>query len=159
MQLEHACENLLQSELFAFHSERMCELLADDARTVSNIKYTWKVCLHDLQTTDPHTQLIIYNICLLRGRQNSNFLRSHKRWQPLIPLLIDHILVDVDPDVQETYTGHSAGSGGSFSRGVSIPIEAKIRSLSMRLLYEVCRVQKLSFSDLSLCSSGITDVL
>lgn len=34
MQLEHACDKLLASELFAFHSERLSELLTDDAQTV-----------------------------------------------------------------------------------------------------------------------------
>jgi len=34
-QLEHACELLLDSELFAFHSERMCEILTDEAQSVS----------------------------------------------------------------------------------------------------------------------------
>ena len=34
-QLEHACELLLDSELFTFHSERMCEILVDDAQSVS----------------------------------------------------------------------------------------------------------------------------
>ena len=34
LQLEHACDILLTSELFAFHSERMCELLLEDAKTV-----------------------------------------------------------------------------------------------------------------------------
>lgn len=35
-QLEHACELILDSELFAFHSERMCEILVDEAQSVSN---------------------------------------------------------------------------------------------------------------------------
>ena len=35
LQLEHACEMILASELFTFHSERMCELLVDDAQSVS----------------------------------------------------------------------------------------------------------------------------
>lgn len=34
-QLEHACELLLSSELFAFHSERMCEILTDEAQSAS----------------------------------------------------------------------------------------------------------------------------
>ncbi|OBZ76876.1 hypothetical protein A0H81_03038 [Grifola frondosa] len=37
LQLEHACDILLASELFAFHSERMCELLVEDAQTVRPI--------------------------------------------------------------------------------------------------------------------------
>lgn len=77
----------------------------------------------------------------------TSFLRIHKRWQPLIPLLIDNILVDCDPALHHTYPGTNA-SGPHWSRGVVIPIEAKIRTLSVRLLYEVCRVQKLAHSDL-----------
>lgn len=34
MQLEHACCLLLDSELFAFHSERMCELVIEDVKSV-----------------------------------------------------------------------------------------------------------------------------
>jgi hypothetical protein len=34
MQLEHACTLILNSELFVFHSERMCEILVDDAQRV-----------------------------------------------------------------------------------------------------------------------------
>ena len=37
LQLAHACELLLESELFAFHSERMCDILVDDVRSVSNL--------------------------------------------------------------------------------------------------------------------------
>ena len=36
MQLEHACELLLQSELFAFHSERMCDNIVDQVQKVYN---------------------------------------------------------------------------------------------------------------------------
>ena len=35
LQLEHAVGLLLDSELFEFHSERMCEIITDEARTVS----------------------------------------------------------------------------------------------------------------------------
>lgn len=34
LQLEHAFEMLLDSELFIFHSERMCEILTDEATSV-----------------------------------------------------------------------------------------------------------------------------
>ena len=34
MQLQHSCDLLLGSELFTFHSERMCDLLLKDAQTV-----------------------------------------------------------------------------------------------------------------------------
>lgn len=35
LQLEHACEFILTSELFTFHSERMCEILTDETAVVS----------------------------------------------------------------------------------------------------------------------------
>lgn len=34
LQLQHALHMLLDSELFQWHSERMCELMVDDARKV-----------------------------------------------------------------------------------------------------------------------------
>ena len=103
--------------------------------------------MHYHQATDPHLQFILYNVLLFHGRKMTNSLRIHKRWQPLIPLLIDNILVECDPVVQDTYAGTNA-SGLQWSRSVVVPIEAKIRTLSVRLLYEVCRVQTFAHTDL-----------
>lgn len=61
---------------------------------------------------------------------------------------MDHILVEIDPDVEDTYFGISGGSNGNLMN-VPVPIEAKLRSLGVKVLYEVCRVQKLSVQDLS----------
>ena len=36
LQLEHACNLIFDSELFTFHSERMCEILTDEAAVVSS---------------------------------------------------------------------------------------------------------------------------
>ncbi|KDQ56797.1 hypothetical protein JAAARDRAFT_36278 [Jaapia argillacea MUCL 33604] len=156
LQLEHAGELLLDSELFKFHSERMCEILLDDSQS----------------STDPHCQFILFTILLRYGRRHPSFLRSHKRWQPLIPLFMDHVLIDIDPDVEDTFTGYVAGSrdsvilpGGSaggvggWAKAVSIPIEVKLRTLSVRLLYEVCRVQKLSVQDLRIFDDAFIDRL
>ena len=135
--MEHACELLLHSELFAFHSERMCDNIVDEVQKVCG-KYALTIIELSLtrcdQATDPHLQFILYNVLLFYGRKKTSFLRTHKRWQPMIPLLIDNILVDSDP---------------GFPRGMVVPIEAKIRALSICLLYEVCRVQKFSYVDLS----------
>ena len=59
---------------------------------------------------------------------------------------MDHILVDIDPDVEDAYFGITGRS--EKLAHVPIPIEAKLRSLGVQLLYEVCRVQKLSVQDL-----------
>jgi hypothetical protein len=61
---------------------------------------------------------------------------------------MDHVLVEIDPDVEDTYFGMAGGSTANMT-SVPVPIEAKLRSLGVRLLYEVCRVQKLSMQDLS----------
>ncbi|KAG1737559.1 uncharacterized protein EDB91DRAFT_1140617 [Suillus paluster] len=147
MQLEHACSLLLDSELFAFHSERMCELAIEDVES----------------KTDPHSQLILYSVLLFHGRRQSNFIRSHKHWQPLIPLLMDHVLVEINPDTEDVYLGAPSISSGSGSRSSivigHIPIEAMLRSLGVRLLYEVCRVQKMSVQDLSVFNDQFIDSL
>ncbi|KAJ7866447.1 hypothetical protein B0H14DRAFT_372465 [Mycena olivaceomarginata] len=142
LQLEHACNLIVESELFAFHSERMSEILADEAHT----------------NTDPHSQLIVYHVLLCHGRRRSDFLRSHKRWVPLLPLLMDHVLVEIDSDVEGTYFGHAGGSNHAHAT-VPIPIEAKLRSLCVRLLYEVCRVQRFSAQDLRIFDDTFIDYM
>ena len=64
---------------------------------------------------------------------------------------MDYILVDMDPDVEDTFSGLITTSGPSTGwKGIAIPIEARLRSLSVRLLYEVCRSSKMSIGDLSM---------
>ncbi|EIW79662.1 hypothetical protein CONPUDRAFT_83017 [Coniophora puteana RWD-64-598 SS2] len=146
LQFEHACNLLLDSELFTFHSERMCELITEDIKS----------------NTNPHSQLVLYFILLLYGRRQNNFLRSQKRWQPLIPLLMDHVLVAIDPDVEDVYVGNQSMSSMSSRMSISIgpiAIEAKLRSLGVKLLYEVCRVQKLSIQDLRVFDDSFINFL
>ncbi|KAJ7173053.1 hypothetical protein C8R43DRAFT_978290 [Mycena crocata] len=141
LQLEHACNLIVESELFAFHSERMCEIMSDEARS----------------NTDPHSQLIFYHVLLCHGRRRSDFFRSQKRWLPLLPLLMDHVLVEIDSDVEDTYFGNAGASNSSAA--VPVPIEAKLRGLCVRLLYEVCRVQRFSVQDLRLFDDAFIDYM
>lgn len=99
-----------------------------------------------MQNTDPHSQFISYNALFWYGKRKPDFLRSHKRWQPLLPLLMDHVMVDVDPDVEDTYVGTVGTSNGLPP--IPVPIEAKLRTMVVKLLYEVCRMQKFSLQDL-----------
>ena len=100
------------------------------------------------QNTDPHYEMILYSLMLTYGRRNSSFLRSQKRWQCLLPLLMDHVRLEVDPEVDDGFYGAASAPTPGSSRQLAVPIEAKLRSLSVRLLYEVCRVQKMSLQDL-----------
>ena len=96
----------------------------------------------DTQTTDPHAQLIMYQILLQYGRMHSSFLRSHRKWKPLLPFLMDHVLLEFDPDVEDLVTS------SNWNKTLPAPIEANLRILSVQILYEVCRVQKFCLADL-----------
>ena len=138
VQLEHACSLLLDSEIFNFHSERLSSLVITDA----------------LSNTDPHAQLILHNVLLLYGRRHASFFRSSKKWSELIPLLMDHILlVDVECDA------YSSGSSNAWRGGIGIPIEARLRQLAVRILYEVCRVQKFDPARLNVFNDAFIDRL
>lgn len=146
IQLEHACNLLLDCELFAFHSDRMTEILMEEAST----------------NTDPHAQLILHKILLSYGHRHPSFLRSNRAWNRLIPLLMDHLLVDFDPSDEDHHIARvtatmSSGSATSSLHGhspsgsrsmIGVPIEAKLRLLSVGMLYEVCRVRKFDVNDL-----------
>lgn len=134
LQMEHACALLLNSELFAFHSERMCDNLVEDVQN----------------TTDPHVLLITYTVLLFYGRRRPEFFRSHRRWKPLLPLIMDHVLVEIDLD-HEIEPGHV--------HATTAIVEAKMRSLAIMLLYEVCRLQKLDAKDLRVFDEPFVDHL
>lgn len=57
---------------------------------------------------------------------------------------MDHILVDID----DNGFAYGAGTSGG-AMGMGYPIEARLRTISVFLLYEVCRVQKIDAEDLS----------
>ncbi|KAL0071200.1 pre-rRNA processing [Marasmius tenuissimus] len=142
LQLEHACHLILDTELFSFHSERMCDILTSEAQSNNN----------------PHFQFISYNLLLHFGKRRADFFRSTKRWKSLLPLLMDHVLVEIDSDVEDAYLGINRNSSGGHSN-VPVPIEAKLRSLGVMLLYEVCRVQKFNLQDLRVFDDAFLDYL
>lgn len=84
----------------------------------------------------------MYQILLQYGRMHSSFLRSHRKWKPLLPLLMDHVYLDFDPEVEDLVTS------SNWNKALPAPIEANLRILSVQILYEVCRVQKFSMTDL-----------
>lgn len=56
---------------------------------------------------------------------------------------MDHIVIEMD----DLHGGASAYGGGAM--GMGLPIEARLRNISVVLLYEICRVQKIDAADLS----------
>lgn len=152
-QLDHACELLLESELIETHSQRSTDHILTDAKSVSpqatlhllkNPLLRLSLSPYLTQNTDPHAQLILYKILLHHGYRYPAFFRNLRKWSPLIPFLMDHIVLEID-DV-----GGAATFGGG-AMGMGIPIEARLRNISVVLLYEICRVQKIDAADLSEC--------
>lgn len=143
LQLEHAFNILLSSELFQFHSERMCEIIVEEA----------------MKTTDPHALFVLYSTLYFHGRRRVESLRNHKRWQAVIPHLMDHILVDIDPDVEDSFGGAGSRNSVIVPGNVPVPIEVKLRSLAVKLLYEVCKVQKMTTQDLRTFTDSFVDYL
>lgn len=67
---------------------------------------------------------------------------------------MDHILlVDVECDA------YSSGSSNAWRGGIGIPIEARLRQLAVRMLYEVCRVQKFDPARLNVFNDAFIDRL
>ncbi|KAF8685041.1 hypothetical protein RHS04_00821 [Rhizoctonia solani] len=161
-QLDHAISLLLDSDIFAFHSDRSTEHLTSAAQ----------------KETNPHALLVLYSIFLHYGRRNPAFFGAsasipsqagsttrvgvgldaltpmvpqgkrsagHKRWQGLVPLLMDHVRWTVDDD--------------GYGSALGVPIEARLRLVCVRLLYEVCRVQKLDINDLKVFDDSFIEHL
>ncbi|SRR6266404_938881 len=87
LQLEHACDLILDSELFAFHSERMCEILADEAAVVS-VATQFSTCLGELTP-----QLLEHrSTCSVHPLQ-----RSSSPWttQPKFPTILQTLATSV----------------------------------------------------------------
>jgi hypothetical protein len=83
----------------------------------------------------------MYSVLLSYGRRQPAFFRTSKKWMPLIPLLMDNVLIDIDDDWIGGAGGIN-GVGGGF-------IENKLRILGVEMLYEVCRYQKMDEAGLS----------
>src|SRR5258706_3936370 len=131
LQLEHACTLLFDSDIFSWHSGRLSDMLINMAAS----------------NTDPHCELIVHSTLLIYGRRNPSFFHSRTKWRPILEILMGHVLVETHEDIGGT---GDPSHGASAASGLGIPIEARLRSLAISILYEACRVQKFDISDLRL---------
>ncbi|KAJ9119183.1 hypothetical protein QFC22_003675 [Naganishia vaughanmartiniae] len=130
---------LVKSDLFRFYSERMIGLVmagAEDVRSRSQLDPFFPLTIGTLseQCTNPHTLYILFNILLFYGHKHHSLFRSHRKWRKLLANLCDTIIVECE----DAYSGTS----------LLQPIEARLRLPAALLMYEVCRVQKLSADEL-----------
>ncbi|KIM25009.1 hypothetical protein M408DRAFT_75011, partial [Serendipita vermifera MAFF 305830] len=140
LQLEHACSMLLESEIFSWHSERLSDIILSTAAN----------------DTNPHCELIVHSALLIYGRRNPAFLRSKTKWKPIFPILMDHVLTELDDDIGGNV---DLGRGPANESGMGIPIEARLRSLAIGILYEACRVQKFDEEDLRMFDESFIERL
>ena len=73
LQLEHACDILIASELFTFHSERMCDILSDEAHTVRRPRCALQLGLTLIRSQEHRSALPTDSI------QRHPHLRAQKR--------------------------------------------------------------------------------
>ncbi|KAJ9110118.1 hypothetical protein QFC19_001789 [Naganishia cerealis] len=109
---------LVKSDLFRYYSERMIGMIMTGAEN----------------STNPHTLYVLFNILLLYGHKHHSLFRSHRKWRKLLASLCDTIIVECE----DAYSGTS----------LLQPIEARLRLPAALLMYEVCRVQKLTTDEL-----------
>jgi hypothetical protein len=58
-------------------------------------------------------------------------------------MLMDHIIIDIDWDEELAFSPVAKNPSLSVGEGeMSVPIEGRLMSLAVGILYEVCRVQK-----------------
>ena len=95
------------------------------------------------QNTNPHILYILYHIILAYGSRHPSLFRSHRRWRKLIPTLAEIAGIDMEE---------------TFEHGLPT-IESRLRLPATDLLYEVCRVQKLSQQELAVFDDHFIDHL
>lgn len=111
--------------------EHSCELLLDsDLFSFHSDRSCELLIEHAKVETDPHVLFILYTIFLARGRRHLSFFRSHAVWQPIIPLLMDNVIFEFQGDAMSDY------------------IESRLRFLAIEMLFQLCRLQKLTSAQL-----------
>ncbi|KAK6904097.1 hypothetical protein I203_107611 [Kwoniella mangroviensis CBS 8507] len=86
------------------------------------------------ENTNPHDLYILYHIIFYYGQKHPSLFRSHRKWRKLLPTLGEVVGLEIDEQ--------------NFVLGLP-PIEARLRLPATHLMYEVCRVQKLTSEELS----------
>ncbi|OCF37771.1 hypothetical protein I316_00898 [Kwoniella heveanensis BCC8398] len=138
--MQNAIDLLLDSELFTFHYERMVGILMTDAQ----------------ENTNPHDLYILYHIIWFYGHRHPSLFRSHRKWKKLLPTLGE--VVGLDCEEVSCATHRTSRPVSTFVLGLP-PIEARLRLPATHLMYEVCRVQKLTGDELSIFDDSFIDHL
>ncbi|WVR04292.1 hypothetical protein IAU60_001292 [Kwoniella sp. DSM 27419] len=95
------------------------------------------------ENTNPHDLYILYHMIWFYGHRHPSLFRSHRRWRKLLPTLGEMVGLDCDE---------------TFVLGLP-PIEARLRLPATHLMYEVCRVQKLTQEELAQFDDAFIDHL
>ncbi|WVQ97728.1 hypothetical protein IAU59_004842 [Kwoniella sp. CBS 9459] len=95
------------------------------------------------ENTNPHDLYILYHIIWFYGHRHPSLFRSHRKWRKLLPTLGEVVGLD---------------SEETFVLGLP-PIEGRLRLPATHLMYEVCRVQKLTGDELSIFDDAFIDHL
>nr|XP_019008840.1 uncharacterized protein I206_06524 [Kwoniella pini CBS 10737]OCF47621.1 hypothetical protein I206_06524 [Kwoniella pini CBS 10737] len=121
------------------------ELILDSELFTFHYERMVGIIMSDAQeNTNPHDLYILYHMIWYYGHRHPSLFRSHRKWRKLLPTLGE--IVGLDCDEQH------------FEMGLP-PIEARLRLPATHLMYEVCRVQKLTPDELSQFDDSFIDHL
>ncbi|KAK8846670.1 hypothetical protein IAR55_005757 [Kwoniella newhampshirensis] len=84
------------------------------------------------ENTNPHDLFILYHLILYYGHRHPSLFKSHRKWRKLLPTLGEVVGLDYEE---------------TFVLGLP-PIETRLRLPATNLMYEVCRIQKLTPDEL-----------
>lgn len=125
--------------LFKFHSQRMVDLLLRQARSVRPHPLTFPPLSPSADILDlarslqreasPCENYFVMSCLLVYGHHTPQLYRGLSKWRPIMQRLLNPLR---PPD----------------QRVGDIEGEERLRSLVARLIYEICRVQKLEEKDL-----------
>ncbi|WWC59109.1 uncharacterized protein I303_101657 [Kwoniella dejecticola CBS 10117] len=121
------------------------ELILDSELFTFHYERMVGIMMSDAQeNTNPHDLYILYHIIWYYGHRHPSLFRSHRKWRKLLPTLGEVVGLDCDEQ--------------NFVLGLP-PIEARLRLPATHLMYEVCRVQKLTPDELSQFDDSFIDHL
>ncbi|WRT65109.1 uncharacterized protein IL334_002051 [Kwoniella shivajii] len=111
------------------------ELILDSELFTFHYERMVGIIMADAQeNTNPHDLYILYHIIWYYGQRHPSLFRSHRKWRKLLPTLGEVVGLDIEEQ--------------NFVLGLP-PIEGRLRLPATHLMYEVCRVQKLTQDELS----------
>ncbi|BGP26258.1 hypothetical protein Rt10032_c10g4293 [Rhodotorula toruloides] len=157
--LDHALLALLSSPLFTDHADRMTDnivssIVHPDASSAT-LFISLMLVLHLGEGANPLTTAGVWANPQKPGAgvtvgSSKVFRQMRKRWSEVVPVLMKWVW-DAGV-VEDRHTGEPSEAGKRMDQQVGMPVEGweeRVGTAATAVLYEMCRVQKLTLDELS----------